>query len=63
MTEATISSRNQIVVTKEARAALGVKAGDKLIVAIQGRAMILMAKPKSHVKALRGLTKGIYANG
>jgi AbrB family looped-hinge helix DNA binding protein len=31
MPQATLSSKNQIVIPKEAREALGVKAGDKLL--------------------------------
>jgi antitoxin PrlF len=60
MTEATISSKNQIVVPKEVRAALGIKPGDKLLVEVRGKTMILMPKPKDPLKALRGIAKGLY---
>ncbi len=60
MTEATISSKNQIVVPKEVRTALGVKAGDKLLVEVRGKTIILMPKPKDHLKALSGIFKGLY---
>jgi AbrB family looped-hinge helix DNA binding protein len=36
MSEATLSSKNQIVIPKEAREALRVKAGDKLLVVVRG---------------------------
>jgi AbrB family looped-hinge helix DNA binding protein len=63
MTEATISSKNQIVVPKEVRTALGVKAGDKLLVHVRGNTVILMPKPKDHLKALYGIAKGLYPEG
>jgi len=55
-----MSSKNQIVVPKEVRTALGVKAGDKLLVAVRGKTMILMPKPKDPLKALRSIAKGLY---
>lgn len=58
--EATLSSKNQIVIPKEAREALGVKAGDKLLVVVGGRGIILLQKPKSFSKAIEGLAKGVY---
>jgi len=60
MAEATLSSKNQIVVPKEARQALGVKAGGKLLVVIQGNTVTLLRKPKSFRKAIEGLGKGLY---
>ena len=63
MTEATISSKNQIVVPKEVRTALGVKAGDKLLVEVRGKTMVLMPKPKDPLKALYGIAKGLYPDG
>ena len=60
MAEATISSKNQIVVPKEAREALGVKAGDKLLIMVQGATVVMMPKPKDHLKALMGIGRGLY---
>ena len=62
MPEAKISSKNQIVVPKEARERLGVKAGDKLLVIIRGNSVYLYPKPKDkdYEKAIRGLGKGLY---
>jgi len=57
MVEATLSSKNQIVVPREAREALGVKAGDKLLVVVRGNAVIILPRPRSWAKALRGLEK------
>lgn len=50
MAEATLSAKNQIVIPREAREALQVKPGDKLLV----------QKPKSHHAATLGLARGVY---
>ena len=60
MAEATISSKNQIVVPKEVREALGVKAGDKLLIMVCGATVVMMPKPKDHLKALMGIGLGLY---
>lgn len=60
MTEATLSSKNQIVVPHEARVALGVKPGDKLLVFVRGGAMVILPRPQSWTKALRGLAMQPY---
>ena len=59
--EATLSSKNQIVIPREARNRLGVKPGDKLLIVLRGDAVIVLAKPKSYQEALRGLAKGLYS--
>lgn len=61
MAEATLSGKNQIVIPREARTALGVKAGDKLLVVTRGDSVIVLQKPQSFAKALRGL--GRYPKG
>jgi AbrB family looped-hinge helix DNA binding protein len=61
MTEATVSSKNQIVIPREVRDALGVKAGDKLLVVVRGATVIMLQKPKSHRAAIRGLARGGYS--
>ena len=60
MAEVTISSKNQIVIPKEARDALGVKAGDKLIVTVSDRKVMTIERPEQHRNALRGMMKGVY---
>jgi len=57
---ATISSKNQIVIPREAREKLGLKAGDKLEVVVKDDMMIVFPTPKSWEKALRGIAKGLY---
>ena len=63
MAEATLSTKNQIVIPREAREALGVKAGDKLAVVARGDRVIVLRKPKSPHVAIRGLARGAYPEG
>jgi AbrB family looped-hinge helix DNA binding protein len=63
MAEATVSSKNQIVIPREARKALGVKPGDTVLVTTQGNRVIVIEKPKSPRAAIRGLGKGLYSAG
>jgi len=63
MAQATLSRKNQIVVPREAREALDVKAGDKLIIVVRGDVVIVLQKPKSHQKAISGLARGRYPSG
>ena len=60
MAEATLSSKNQIVIPREAREALRLKPGDKLLVVVCGERVITLQKPKSHHAAIRGLARGPY---
>jgi AbrB family looped-hinge helix DNA binding protein len=57
MPEATLSSKNQMVIPKEAREALGLKPGDKLLVAVRDGHLIVLPKPRSYRTAIRGLLK------
>ncbi len=63
MAEATLSAKNQIVIPREARAALRVKPGDKLVVVVRGDKVIVLQKPKSPHTAIRGLGRGVYSPG
>jgi AbrB family looped-hinge helix DNA binding protein len=56
-----LSSKNQIVIPKEARLAMGVKGGDELLVLVKGDLTIVM--PKRYAKTLQGLAKGVYPSG
>jgi len=60
MAEATLSSKNQIVIPREAREALNIKAGDKVVVTVVGRRVIVLENPKSHREALAGIARGVY---
>ena len=63
MAEATLSSKNQIVVPREARVALGVSPGDKLLEVVRGQTVVILPRPRSFAKALRGLAKQGYPEG
>jgi AbrB family looped-hinge helix DNA binding protein len=63
MTEATLSTKHQIVVPREAREALGLKPGDKLLVVTLGSQVIVLRKPKRYTTATRGVAKGLYPPG
>jgi AbrB family looped-hinge helix DNA binding protein len=60
MTEATLSAKNQIEIPHEAREALGLKPGDKVLVVVRGRNALILRKPKSYHAAIRGLACGAY---
>ena len=45
MAEATLSSKNQIVIPREAREALGLKPGDKILVVVRGERRLVLQKP------------------
>lgn len=61
MPEATLSTKNQIVIPREAREALQVKPGDKLLVVVRGERVIVLEKPKSHHAAIRGIGRDVYS--
>ncbi len=55
-----LSSKNQIVIPKEAREAMHIKKGDELLIVTKDNMTIIMQKPASYREALAGLGKGIY---
>ena len=58
MDTAKLSSKNQIVVPREARETLGIRSGDELLVVSKKGLVYLLPKPKSFVDALKGLATG-----
>jgi len=60
MTETTLSAKNRIVIPREARDALGLKPGDKVLVVIRSGKLLLVRKPKSYHAAIRGLGRRAY---
>jgi len=58
-----LSSKNQIVLPREAREAMGLKGQDELLVVVKDNLAVIMPKPKSHSAALSGLGKGLYGRG
>jgi AbrB family looped-hinge helix DNA binding protein len=61
--QARLSSKNQIVIPRDAREALGLKPGDQLLVVVRGERVIVLEKPKAHHAAIRGLGAGLYPAG
>jgi AbrB family looped-hinge helix DNA binding protein len=60
MPESTLSSKNQIVIPREARQALRLRPGDKLLLVVRGDKVIVLQKPKAHHSAIRGLASRAY---
>lgn len=60
MAEATLSSKNQIVIPREAREALGLKPGDKLVFVVRSGTVLVLQKPRSPHASLRGIGRGLY---
>jgi AbrB family looped-hinge helix DNA binding protein len=60
MSTVKISTKNQIVIPKEVRKALGVGAGDELVVVEKPGRIELVPRPKSYTKATLGLGKNIW---
>jgi AbrB family looped-hinge helix DNA binding protein len=61
MGEVTISSKYQIVIPREVRKQLGLKAGQKLKVLIKGQVINLV--PEVPLSEMRGFLKGMDASG
>lgn len=55
-----MSGKNQIVIPREAREALRLKPGDKLLVTVRRGKVLILEKPKSYHAAIRGVGSGVY---
>ena len=55
-----LSSKNQIVLPKEARDAMKLKGRDELLVVIKDGVTVIMPKPESYRSAISGMGKVIY---
>ena len=55
-----LSSKNQIVLPKEAREAMRLKGHDELLVVVKGDITVIMPKPKNYRSDLAGAGKGVY---
>lgn len=62
MREVKLSTKNQIVIARDIREALGVKAGDRLLVVPRGNTVILLRKPKKYSKAIAGMATELYGS-
>lgn len=63
MCEVKLSSKNQIVIPHQARKALGLKAGDRLLVVVRGATVILLHRPRKYSAAIAGIAAGLYPPG
>ncbi len=61
MHQAKLSSKNQIVIPRDVRKALRLKAGDRLLLVVRGDMVILLPKPKNHATAILGIGRGVYS--
>ena len=55
-----LSSKHQIVIPREVRRQLGLAAGDGLLVEVRGNTIVLIPRPRSYAKRLRGLHKEVW---
>lgn len=55
-----LSSKNQIVLPREAREAMQLKGRDELLVVVKDGVTVVMPKPKSYRSVLAGMGKGVY---
>ena len=60
MAEATLSAKHRITLPKEARDALGLKAGDKVSIVVRGTRVIVLENMQPGHVAIRGLAKKAY---
>lgn len=58
-----LSTKNQIVIPKEARESMHLKGRDELLVVVKNNLTIIMPKPKSYRETLSGIGKGLYGKG
>lgn len=55
-----LSSKNQLVLPKEAREAMKVKGGDELLVVVKNGITLLMPRPKKYAQSLSGKGGNLY---
>lgn len=55
-----LSAKHQIVIPREVRKQLGLAAGDGLLVEVRGTTIVLIPRPRSYAKRLRGLHKEVW---
>lgn len=55
-----ISSRNQIAVPKSVREQLRLRSGDRLLVQVRGRIIVLLPEPERYAEHLAGLHREIW---
>ncbi len=61
MVEVKLSSKNQVVIPREARKALQLKAGSRLRVVVRGDMVVLLPTSQSYEAAIAGIGRGLYS--
>lgn len=56
----TLSSKFQVVIPQQARATLGLAAGDELLLLVKDDRIVMMPKPKNFTDHMAGLHKDIW---
>jgi AbrB family looped-hinge helix DNA binding protein len=59
----TLSSKNQVVIPREAREKLGVGPGTRLLVLVKDDRIVFMPEPRKFVKRFSGRHKGVWGKG
>ena len=55
-----LNTRNQIVIPKEAREALGLRPGDELLVVPKGDHVVILARAPGSAERLAGSGRGVF---
>jgi AbrB family looped-hinge helix DNA binding protein len=55
-----VSRKHQVLVPREAREALGVGAGDELVVEVENGKVMMKPKPRNYSKHMLGLHKSVW---
>jgi len=55
-----LSSKYQIVIPRQVRQRLDLRAGDGLLVEVSGKTIVLVPRPRSYTARLRGLHKEVW---
>ena len=61
MVEVKLSSKNQVVIPREAREALQLSAGARLRVVVRDDMVILLPSATSYAEAIAGLSRDLYS--
>jgi len=56
----TLRSKNQVVIPKDARDALRLKPGERLLVHVENDMILMRVEPADYIKSLRGLHKEVW---
>lgn len=57
---AKVSSKYQIVIPKRVREELGVRPGDRFLIAVEDGKVVMRLRPRSYARYLRGLHKEVW---